>query len=351
MRPLRRLWPALEALPGLAAVTEEWKDRFGDDFDAGRELLRLTNRRAEAYPCPSPGGFGCPRRVVDHGNGKLVAVCGDRPKRCDKLMLTKQDIAIHEVDVRKLCAGAAVAFGIEPTFDEISDLCHTYRVGDYHPEAGKRFPIFLTIQTDRASLRDVAARLCAATEPAFILLVPTPRLIDMAMTELLGRQEARFVALVDIFEKAENSALRANDAAGQIVSDFHETVLPKEKAGSPEHFPTPPDATWGDVIIEFVDGHTVSARCKDVSGVFNYTQVGMADRWNGDPDVQWRFLSELADGHGQLDWGASAARPENKKRKQTLNQRLSAFFGIEGEPITWDKQAKNYSCRFQLAPD
>lgn len=351
MRPLRRLWPALEVLPGLAAVTEEWKDRFGEDFDAGRELLRLTNRRAKAYPCPSPGGVGCPRHVVDHGDGGIVAVCGDDPKRCDRLILTKRDIVIHELDARKLCVAAAVAFGIDPAFDEITGLRQTYRVGDYHPEAGKRFPVFLTIPVDHGLLRDVAARLCAATEPAFILLVPTLQFVDMAMTELLGRQQARFVALADILEKAEKGVLRANDAAGQIMSDFHETVLPKEKTPPPERFPTPPDAAWSDVIIQFVDGHTVSVRCKSVPGIFNYTQMGMVDRRNGDPDVQWQFLSELADGHGQLDWSASAARRENKKRKQTLNQRLNAFFGIEGEPITWDKQAKNYSCRFQLATD
>jgi len=351
MRPLRKLWPALEALPGLAAVIEEWRERLGEDFDAGQELLRLTNRRAEAYPCPSPGGIGCSRSIVDHGNGRIVAVCGDQPKRCDRLTLNKRDIAIYELDTRKLGTAIAVAFGVDPDFNEVASFSQTYRVGDYHPQAGKRFPLFLTFQTDPASLRDVATRLCATTDTAFILVIPTTRFSDLAMMDLLGRQKARGTALADLFENDGAGKLVATDAARTLLAEFHSAVMPEDDRGPSERFPTPPDAIWGDVTIKFEDGHTVSIRCKSERGTFNYTQMGMVDRRNGNPDVQWQLLGNLADGHGQMTWEASAARRENKKRKQTLNQRLSAFFAIDGEAITWDKEAENYRCRFQLAPD
>lgn len=249
MPPLRRLWPALEALPGLAAVGQEWRDRFGDDFDAGQELLRLTNRRAESYPCPSPGGVGCPRRVVDHGNGMFVAVCGDQPTRCEKLVLTKQDIAVHELDARKLCVAVAVAFNVDPDFDHIAGLRQTYRVGYYHPQAGKRFPIYLTIQTDSASLRDVAAQLCAVTEPAFILLVPTLQLVDVALTDLLARRRARFVALADLFEMGQSGKLATNDAARALLAEFHDAVMPQKGAGPSVTFPTPAGAIWSELAV------------------------------------------------------------------------------------------------------
>ena len=277
--------------------------------------------------------MGCPRHVVDHGDGRFVAVCDDHPKRCDRLELTKKDIAVHEIDVLKLCVAAAVAFGIDPVGDEVTGFQQTWHVGDDIPRAGYRFPIFLTIQTDRASLRDVAARLCAATGPAFLLLVPTLQLTDMAMTDLLGRQQARVVALADLFDKDGSGKLASNDAARAVLTQFRDTVVP-EKTGTPERFPTPAEAHWGDVGIEFIDGHTVSIRCQSESGVFNYTQMGMVDRRDGEPDVQWKLLSNLAAGHGQMAWNASAARRENKKRKQILNQRLGAFFGIEGEAVS-----------------
>jgi hypothetical protein len=351
MRPLRKLWPALEALPGLAAVTEEWRELLGEDFGAGQELLRLTNRRAEAYPCPSPGGIGCSRSIVEHGNGRIVAVCGDQPKRCDRVTLNKQDIAIYELDTRKLGTAIAVAFGVDPDFNEVTGLQQTYRVGDYHPQAGKRFPLFLTIQTDPASLRDVTTRLCAATDTAFILVVPTSRFSDLAMVDLLGRQKARGTALADLFENDGAKKLVATKAAKTLIAEFHEAVLPNEDKGPPEKFPTPPDAIWSDVVIKFEDGHRVSVRCKSKTGVFNYTQMGMADRRNGNPDVQWQFLWDLSDGHGKMSSTSRRADRKNVKRKQGLDERLRAFFGINEEAVTWDDDASEYRCRFQLSPD
>ena len=48
---------------------------------------------------------------------------------------------------------------------------------------------------------------------------------------------------------------------------------------------------------------------------------------------------------------ALARTAPNIKRKQTLNERLGAFFGIEGEAVTWDAEASEYRCRFRLTPD
>lgn len=351
MRPLRRLWPALEGLPGLAAVQEEWKNRLGDDYEAGRDLLRVTNRRAEAYPCSSPGGVGCSRGIVDHGNGKIVAVCGDQPKRCDRLILTKQDIAVHELDTRKLCTAISAVFGVDPAFEEIAGFQQTYRIGDYHPLAGKRFPLFLSIPTDSASLRDAATRLCATAATAFILVVPTARFSDLAVTDLLGKRQARLAMLVDVFEDDGGGNLVATEAANSLLAEFREDVVPTQGGPTVERFPTPSDAQWSDVAIQFVDGHTVSIRCKSKSGTFNYTQMGMVDRRNGNPDVQWQFLSDLADGRGSMSSISGLADRKNVKRKQTLNERLGVFFGIEGEAVTWEADASEYRCRFQLLPD
>lgn len=317
----------------------------------GQDLLRVTNRRAEAYPCPSPGGVGCSRSIVDHGNGKIVAVCRDQPKRCDRLVLTRQDIAVYELDARKLCAAIATAFGIDPAFDEIAGFQQTYRVGDYHPLAGKRFPLFLTIQTDPASFRDVATRLCTTTATAFILVVPTTQFSDLAVADLLGRQQARLTALVDLFEGDGEGNLVATESARTLLAEFHEAVMPEPDGPMMARFPTPPDARWGDVTIKFVDGHTVSIRCKSEAGTFNYTQMGMVDGRNANPNVQWQFLQDLAEGRGSMSSTSGLANQKNVKRKQTLNERLGAFFSIDGEAITWDADAGEYRCRFQLIPD
>lgn len=351
MRCLRRLWPALEALPGLAAVAQEWKDRFGEDFDAGQELLRLTDRRAEAYPCPSPGGVGCPRRVVDHGNGRLVAVCGDRPKRCDKLILTKQDIAVHELDARKLCVAVAVAFGIEPVFDEIAGFRQTYRLGDYHPLAGKRFPIFLTIQTDRASLAGVATLLCGATESAFILLAPTLQLVDVAITDLLGRRRARLVALADLFERDDTGAMVANGAGGLILAEFHRVVIPEEGSRGMKNFPTPPGAGWGDIVLEFRAEEVIIAACMGITRRVEPEDMGMKNAKNGRPTLQWTTLQAMARSNGRLECRDPKAFDRIKSHKYQVSKKLRAYFQIEDDPIEWDATESNWKARFTLRPD
>ena len=345
MRRLYRLWPALEALPGLAAVTEEWKDRLADDFNASRDLLRLTNRRAEAYPCPSPGGTGCPRHVVDHGKGGIIAVCGDDPKRCDRLVLTKRDIVIHELDARKLCVAAAVAFGVDPAFDQITGLRRTFRVGDYHPEAGKRFPIFLTIPMDHALLRDVAARLCAATEPAFILLVPTLQFVDVTMTDLLSRRQARFVALADIFEKTASGKLAETGAARALLAEFHATVMPGRKA-APMRFPAPPGSRWEDIVMEFRAEEVINIRCRDITRRVEPEHLGMKSQKNGKPTNQWVLLQSFARREGLITWGDPEANDRIKQQKRQLSKKLRAFFGIEDDPIVWDQEEQGYRTRF-----
>ena len=61
---------------------------------------------------PVPGGAGCPRRVVRHDDGSIRAVCGDSPKVCDDLDLTRDDIAILGLDRPKLIRAIAVALSL-----------------------------------------------------------------------------------------------------------------------------------------------------------------------------------------------------------------------------------------------
>ncbi|KAF0112972.1 MAG: Uncharacterized protein FD149_2278 [Rhodospirillaceae bacterium] len=135
-------WPTFEDLPGLAAPMA---GTIG--FEQIRKILRQTGELATSVNCPSPGGDGCPRRVVDHGSGRFVAVCGDSPRNCDDLTLTRADIIIHRIDVKELCRQIATALGLSaPATLGAADILH---VGDFEPIKGKRFPVTLVLQTER----------------------------------------------------------------------------------------------------------------------------------------------------------------------------------------------------------
>lgn len=347
-KPLRQFWPALETLPGLAAVAEERRNRLGGDYEVGRKLLRVTNRRAEAYPCPSPGGIGCSRSIVDHGNGKIVAVCGDHPKRCDRLVLTKRDIAVYEIDTRKLCAAIAAAFGIDPAFDEVTGFQQTYRIGDYHPLAGKRFPLFLSIQTDPASLRDVATRLCTTTATAFILVIPTTQFSDLAVADLLGRQQARLTALVDLFESDGEGNLVATEAAKSLLADFHAVVMPEEEGGQLNQFPTPPETRWEDISIEFTAKEVANIRCKGITRRVEPEHLDMKSRKSGKPKLQWTLLQSFARCNGAISWNDPDAKDRVKHQKLELSKKLRVYFGIEEAPIDWHSDDGEYRTKFTI---
>jgi hypothetical protein len=114
--------------------------------------------------------------------------------------------------------------------------------------------------------------------------------------------------------------------------------LPRPKENDARlFFPTPPDAIWENVSIRFRDGHTVSIKVKSVGGVFNYTQMGMANKKNGNPTIQWKLFEAFANSKGEIDWKNSHAHPNLKKQKQELANCLKEFFQLENDPIEWDK--------------
>lgn len=346
----KRLWQTLEALPGLAAPALEWRDRLGAELGQVGKLLKPTGELASSVDCPSPGGVGCPRRVVDHGAGQFVAVCGDSPRSCDDLPLTKSDIVIQRIEETGLCQAIAAALGLSSPTAVGTGQPGILHVGDFEPVAGKRFPVYLALELDRDALEPLVVRLWGVANTPFVLLTPTRRQVELCLAEKLVGWKSRTAALADLLA-GNGSAFTATEEARSLLAEFRAAVVPADETKAGIRFPTPAGTIWGDVTIRFLDGHRVSVRCKTESGVFNFTDMGMVDRRKGEPDVQWGLLYALAAGHGRMNWRSSEARRENAKRKQTLNERLAAFFGIDGEAITWDKHAKNYLCRFTLQPE
>ena len=101
-------------------------------------------------------------------------------------------------------------------------------------------------------------------------------------------------------------------------------------------FPTLAGARWEDVSIRFMDGdrHAVFVSVRGISGVFHYAEMGMANRKNAKPTMQWLLLEAFAEGHGRMDWRNRNADRKNQKRKENLAADLNRFFRIDGDPFT-----------------
>ena len=229
----------------------------------------------------------------------------------------------------------------------------TTLLGVYSPYAGRRISVYLTIQLEPDDFHHVVNGLVSRTDEPFILLAPT-RDLCTAPTEgvLAHHRKSAFIPLAEDLDLAGHRKVRLRRPLDDILASFQAAHLPAPKDDGPTiHFRTPPGSSWSDVSIRFMDGHTVSVQVKSEHKVCNYTQMGMANRKNGDPTKQWTLLERFADSRGEIDWHSSHAALNVKKQKQELSKRLREFFGIEDDPIEWVKDTRGYyRCKFTILP-
>ena len=347
----RGFWPALETVPGLLAVDAEWRARFGDEYAAAKSFLRPNGRWATSHPCMARPGCGCAHDVVEHGSNDIVAVC--RCERgCATFSLKRSDIALYEWDRSAFDQAVAGAFNLIGEPHTENGLHLTTSLGVYSPYAGFRFPVYLTIQLEPDNFQHVVSSLVSRADGPFVLLAPTRALCTAPTEQVLASQKSAFIPLAEELDLAGRRKLRLRRSLDDILSSFRAANLPApEDDGSTIHFRTPPGSSWSDVSIRFMDGHTVSIQVNSERRVCNYTQMGMANRKNGDPTRQWKLLEGFANSRGEIDWHGRHAALSVKKQKQELSKRLRTFFGLDDDPIEWVKDARSYyRCKFRILP-
>ena len=344
--PLKKFWQTLESLPGLAAITAEWRALLGTDYDAVRGFLQPTTREATAYRSPQPGR-NCVHKVVKHGPGDYVGVC---PNGCGPVSLLKSDVIIYELDTAVLGRAVAQALSIEHTQSPVASLPKTARIGTYAPYAGFRFPVYLTIRAEPDEFGQAIHGLMASTDGPFILLAPTRELCKPASEELLKHRKASLLPLSEILalDRRGRFVLADGLTIDTILADFRSAVLPPvDDQSGMIFFPTPPDARWENVTIRFRDGHTLSVNVGGVSQVCDYTKMGMADGRNGNPTKQWELLRDFAEAHGHFDWSNRKAGRTKQKQRETLADNLRAFLRIEGDPFV--AEGTGWRARFAVS--
>jgi len=336
------IWHAFEAIPGTAAVDIEWKALLGSDYETAKAFLRPNGKMAASHPCVVRRGCGCGHEVVVHDSEAIVAVC--RCERgCETFSLQRSDIVVYELNRRALDASLAKVFGLFEETDSTIDLPGTTRIGVYSPYAGYRFPVYLTIQMEPDDFNRILDGLLSRNDNPFILLAPT-------RNHCTSMAEKRLAAKGSIFVPLSENVSRQFQLLRSMDDIFANLPRPKEN-DTRLFFPTPPDAIWENVSIRFKDGHTVSIKVKSVGGVFNYTQMGMANKKNGDPTLQWKLLETFAEERGTLDWSSDKADRKNQKRRELLAANLREFFRIEGDPFKMTKDGKGWQARFLISPE
>ena len=188
-------WRALEAPGALAQIPTVWRDLLGQDREATWPLFQPNGRLASAYPCPSPGGADCPRRIVEHEEDDIEAVCSDPETACETISLTRSDIMVYVPDLCRLSERLAQALRIDPGFEAVDH--RRAWVGTLALTPGRRASVFLALPDSQAMSREVAVDLAMRQEPV-VLLVPTRRHVPQNAVERIETAGGHVVVLEDV---------------------------------------------------------------------------------------------------------------------------------------------------------
>lgn len=338
-----RLWRALENIHGWAGVRSVWREHMGDELEFLQPLLRPMEQLALSVPWP---GTIEGRKVVVHAEDDIVAV--DR-ETFEADAIVREDIVLWQLDASALFRGAASALGLTGETASVGMGTRLWWLGDFVPVEGERFPVYLATTRDAGELVKNAGYVSALSRRPFVLATPSRRAGSEPLSRLIDGRSAAWIALEEMLDWQGEGVFAARQPLGEALRDFVGAHVRLAAAEPGARFPTPPGATWGDVRIRFLDGHTVSIQVRERSGRFGYADLGMVNTKNNAPTVAWELLRTIAEERGHLTWSSRKASTDHRKRKQVLADHLRAFFGIQGDPFEVD--GGGWRARFVLEPD
>jgi len=349
---ISKFWTALDALSDAGASSHYWVNCLGDEIKAVGRFLKPTGDVATSIDCPSPGGDGCPRRIVCHSDGSVRAVCGDRPKMCKDLDLAKDDIKIHELDRRALAAALTTALALTRP-RRTPPMTPVLRIGARDIFAGSGVPVFLTIPGARPTLRRADFNEALALTPPVLVLVPGPTSLPEDMAEMLDRHGVTTLALDDlvIATGPGKSVLTAQGTAQMERLEQRLEDASAASAGPKRAWNLPPDACWEEITIRFISAEAINVTFRGNTRGFGPSALGMKNAKNEKPKAAWTYLRAFAMAGGRLPVNHDdiLETPKHQKQKQTLSKALKAAFGIAGDPIPTD--GTDYVTRFVLSAD
>jgi hypothetical protein len=346
-----RFWKSLDGLTDAATDAREWRARLGPEWLVAAPLLRSTGGLARSIACPSPGGTGCPRRVVRHDDGSIRAVCGESPRICDDLDLARDDIAILRLDRPKLIRAIAVALSLSLSErPAATNAGAVIEIGTHEVHAGRGFPVFLVVPGPWFGNEiEPFAELVTVSGPK-VLLTPTRLSLGAAATHYLETIGVTRFALADVLVADDRHRLGVSQPVEVLFAALRAAVA--RTSDVPDAglvWPLPPDARWEEVTVAFVADEVINVSFRGQTRRFEPDQLGMKDARSGKPKRQWTYMKALARSGGVLPVDPPHGVRGHQKQKQELSALLRACFGITDEPIP--VHGRDYRARFVIRAD
>ena len=155
-------WSHIDEVRDLRAGVGTWREKLGTHFDAFSSAF-LCRLAAPATSVACPENCGCCHKVIRHADGSMVAVCQceDEPG-CDDIFVTEEDLAVYELDLRRLAKALRSAFGLHPREAPL-DIPFTLQFGAYADDA---IPAILTVPFGPDALLSTLKSLAAMLDSA-----------------------------------------------------------------------------------------------------------------------------------------------------------------------------------------
>jgi hypothetical protein len=354
MLRLEKLWRSISIVGSTRASRCDWVHLLDPEWPHVEKLFRSTGTTAASVWCPSPGGDKCPRRVIDHGRDRIVAVCADPEVQCDHLDLVPQDVMVFEFNLDRLSGSLAQLLGLnkEPALPRLADDART--VGWFEPVAGERFPVCLAMTACAEGASSIVMRLSDLFDRPFLLILPTRDLVPAAMSILPQSWQVRLLFLAEILAFDDTGGWVLQLPSRQLLQDFRSLVVRDQDRSSLSYrFPTRPGTRWEDIMVRFITQDDVEVRAPGYSQVYHFAHLGLGDdrRRPSQPAEPWRLLLRFAAGGGRVTWTSTADNRRLAKHKEKLRAALQAFFGLEDDPFVNPQQGREWRCRFKAIPE
>jgi hypothetical protein len=346
---MRQFWKTLRLIPGSATSSYDWAHLLQDEWHTVAPFLRSTGTEASRITCPSPGGEFCPRHIR-RWKGSIVGVCSDPEIACGDVELTREDLAVLEVDVGRLAGSLCRLLNCDLDLRPLPFGNGTWCIAWYEPVAGERFPICLAFPTTGDEAHSAGVRLVGHHDRPFILLVPARNVVDPETIEYLRGHRARLLFLEEVLT-VQGGRWCLHRPAEEVLRDFRLSMLDQPRLRTPTlRFPTPTGTQWQNVTIRFVTQHQVHIQVGRVAEVFDFLQLGMQDgrRNPVEPDSHWHLLVAFAENRGVVQWHSTAENRRRQKQKEKLSRLLRAFFGIDDDPFEPLEDRRGWRAKFRV---
>jgi hypothetical protein len=351
---ISKFWKALDELTDGGSSHWGWQQRLGDEWKAVAPFLPATGKMAASLPCPNPGGEGCPRRVIVHSDGTASAICGDSPKACQSLEVTRDALRIHALDRRSFAEALVKAMELQPP---IRNPARSFiqRLGTRERAAGLGVPVFLCIPgaTPKATPQDLDEIL--ETPTPVVLLCPTVASLPDTVTEPLRRHGVTIMPLDANLLARGAGKLSLTPQGDAVLQDLLGQLgdMAAQAKGPQRAWDLPPGTTWEDMTIRFTAAAWINVAVGGVTRAFEPDAFGLRNTKTQETAFKeaWKFFLELGAQNGRHAVHCANSKETQllQKNKQALSKALKKAFGLEGDPIPVVKG--EYVTRFVLSAD